>query len=216
MPDPMIKGSIFGPVAAEIVRLRDEGRLSEEELAAALEAPDLGLLEEKHLEASWYPIPSYARFLDLLCRCEGAGDPAWYEERGAVSARRLMDGGLYSQLDLLGEFDSDRLLQDSACLERALAAYKSKLSLVVSMAGSIYNVGRWRITPDADHEERLCLEIQEAEDYTEGMVLAIQGFLNECAHSVREHLTRLYEVERPGPDLVRFRMQRDFSRLHRP
>lgn len=211
MPRPSIKGTIFGPVAEEIQALREQGRIDEDELSAALEARDIELLEEKALVASWYPMDTYARYLDLLCRTEGGGDPDYYEERGSMSARRLMDSGLYSQLDLLGSIADEPERLDEGAAERAMRAYRSKLSVVLSLAGSIYNVGVWKVIDDEAHPGRVSIEIREAEAYSDGMVGAIVGFLDQCARAVTIRLKKLYAFERPSRGRVVIRMLHDLS-----
>lgn len=215
MPKPSIKGTIFGPVAEEIQNLREQGRLGDDELAATLEAGDIELLEAKVMVASWYPIATYARYLDLLCQKDGGGDPSYYERRGSMSARRLMDGGLYSQLDLLGSIadEPDREGEDAA--ERALSAYRSKLTVVISLAGSIYNVGVWKAIPDPEHPGRVAIEIREAESYSDGMARAIVGFLDECARAVTSKVQKLYRLERPAPGQLLIRMLRDLSHVRK-
>lgn len=215
MPEPSIKGTIFGPVAEEIQALREQGRIADDELTAALEARDLELLEEKTLVASWYPMATYARYLDLLCRTEGRGDPRYFEQRGSMSARRLMDSGLYSQLDLLGSItdEPERVGEDATA--RALRAYRSKLSVVLSLAGSIYNVGRWKVIDDDAHPDRVAIEIREAEAYSDGMAGAIVGFLDECARAVTTRLQKLYEYERPTRDRIVIHMTEDLGTVRR-
>jgi hypothetical protein len=215
MPAPSIKGTIFGPVAEEIQALRESGRISDDELAACLEAKDIELLEEKALVASWYPIDTYARYLDLLCKKEGGDDPHYFETRGSMSARRLMDAGLYSQLDLLGSIADEPERAGSDAEERAMRAYRSKLSVVLSLAGSIYNCGRWKALPDDEHPGRAVIEIREAEAYSDGMAGAIVGFLDECARAVNRKSRKLYAFERPSRDRILIRMLRDLSQVRR-
>jgi hypothetical protein len=210
--EPSIKGTIFGPVAEEIQALRESGRIGEDDLAG-LEEQDLELLEDKPLVVSWYPIPTYARFLDLLCHSEGGGQPHYYEQRGAMSARRLKDAGLYSQLDLLGSIADEPERDGEDAEERALRAYRSKLAVVLSLAGSIYNVGRWKVVPDDTHPGRVAIEISECEAYSDGMVGAIVGFLDECARIVNSKVTKLYDYERPAAGRVLIRMRRDLSEV---
>ncbi len=211
MAEPSIKGTIFGPVAEEIQALVASGRIGDDELATALEAKDIELLEAKTLVASWYPIDTYARYLDLLCRKEGRGDPHYYEQRGSMSARRLMDAGLYSQLDLLGSIADEPERVGEGAEQRALRAYRSKLAVVLSLAGSIYNVGRWKAIDDPEHPGRVAIEIQDATAYSDGMVGAIVGFLDECARAVSSKTKKLYRYERSRPDRIVIRMLRDLS-----
>jgi hypothetical protein len=209
MPEPSIKGTIFGPVAEEIQALHESGRLGEDELAAALEAKDIALLDAKTTVASWYPIETYARYLDLLCRLEGGGSPRYFEKRGNMSARRLMDAGLYTQLDLLGSIADEPVRIGEDAERRALRAYRSKLAVVLSLAGSIYNVGRWKVIEDEQHPGRAAIEIREASAYSDGMAGAIVGFLDECARAVSRKIQKLYRFERPDRDRIVIRMLRD-------
>lgn len=215
MPEPSIKGTIFGPVAEEIQTLRESGRIGEDALAAALEARDIALLEVKTAVSSWYPIDTYARYLDLLCRLEGGGDPRYFEQRGSMSARRLMDAGLYSQLDLLGSIADEPVRVGEDAEQRALRAYRSKLTVVLSLAGSIYNVGRWKVIEDEQHPGRAAIEIREADAYSDGMAGAIVGFLDECARAVSRKIQKLYRFERLARDRIVIRMLRDLYEVRK-
>jgi hypothetical protein len=215
MKQPSIKGTIFCAVAEEIQALREQGRISEDQLAAVLEAVDIGLLDKQALAASWYPIQTYARYLDLLCTTVGGGEPGYYETRGHTSARRLMEAGLYSQLDLLETITETGRVAGSTDPQAGIRAYRKRLAVVVSLAGSIYNVGQWKVIDDAEHAGRVTIEIRDAAAYSEGMVRAIVGFLDECAHSVTNKLYKLYFFERPARDRVLIRMRMDLDDVRR-
>ncbi len=215
MKQPSIKGTIFCAVAEEIQAFREQGRITEDQLGAALEAADIKLLDKQALAASWYPIPTYARYLDLLCTTVGGGDPGYYETRGHSSARRLMDAGMYAQLDLLETITEASRVEDPADRQAAVRAYRKRLAVVVSLAGSIYNVGQWKAIDDAEHAGRVTIEIREAAAYSDGMVRAIVGFLDECAHSVTRKIEKLYFFERPERDRVLIRMRMDLDDVRR-
>lgn len=212
--EPSIKGTIFRGVVEDVRRLLEAGRLRAEELEAELPARDRALLEDKILDATWYPMETYARLTDLLCRREGAGRVRYYQERGERSAQRLIEGGLYSQLQFLGRWQEDERRGSAPTAEAMLASYASKLRRVVSMAGSIYSVGRWSVVADPEDAQRLAVEIEEARAYSEGMRYAIEGFLNACARSVRPELRRLFVTERPEPERIRVRMTRSVPELY--
>ncbi len=213
MPEPSIKGSIFGSVVDEIQALREQGRIDDATLDVNLEPADMELLDQKILTADWYPIASYARYLELLVQIEGGGNDRYLEERGGRSAQRLVDAGLYTQLDLLGGLaqSSDREGPDAR--ERALAEYRSKLTVVLSMAGSIYNVGRWTVIQDPQNSDRIAIQIEQAESYSDGMVRAIVGFLEACARLVSDQIDRLYRIERPARDRIVLYMLEDLTSL---
>jgi len=152
--------------------------------------------------------------LDALCRVAAAGRSIYYAERGAANAQRLLDAGLYSQLDLLGNWDTAKGSPGEE-LDRRVRNYEAQLRRVVSLAGAIYNVGRWEVIRDPESDQRSAIEIFESADYSDGMRLAIEGFLNQCARTVpgRERITRLFRSERVDDDHIRIRMTMDHEEL---
>jgi len=214
MAQASVKGSIVRGVVAELVRLRDAGRFAEEELEVRLEAEELALLDSKINPAGWYPMASYTRLLQLLGDIEGGGSPGYFVARGRANARHLIDAGLYEQLSFIGRWAES--VRGGADASAVIASYASKLKLAISLATSIYNVGRWVVEPDGDHPGRVWIAVRDAGDYSEPMRLAAEGFLNECAKERgRTGGADLYTSERPGPDLILFRMTRDIADLAR-
>ena len=98
MAAPSIKGSAFQSVVSDLVGLIEAGRISRETAEARLEADDLRLLDDKILPGVWYPIASYRRMTELLWEVEGNRAPAYLMARGARSAERLFEAGLYQQM----------------------------------------------------------------------------------------------------------------------
>jgi hypothetical protein len=213
MAQSSVKGTIIEGVVESLVRLRDAGRVTDEELEVRLEAEECALLESKINTAGWYPMASYTRFLQLLGDIEGGGRPAYFVERGRANARRLMDAGLYQQLSFLERWKQS-VRSGSAEESTVITSYTSRLKLVVSLATSIYNVGRWVVEPDEDNPGRIWIAVRDASDYSEPMRLAAEGFLNECAKERgRPGGADLFTSERPRPDLILFRMNRDIADL---
>lgn len=210
---PSVKGSIFAIVVGDTRELLDAGRISHDELETALDAPYVELLDQKILESSWYPLAAYAQLIEFLCHKTASGDEAYYLRRGERSADRLKDGGIYHQLELIGDLTEPSEREGPDAEARAMAAYRSKMNVIVSLAGSIYNVGKWQVLIDPDHPGRVCIEISQASDYSRGMMRAIEGFLDGCARAVRPEIEKLWHAERPSPDLIRFRMVKDVRQL---
>jgi hypothetical protein len=211
MAQASVKGSIIEAVIGELVRLRDAGRLTEEQLEVRLEAEEIALLDGKINTAAWYPMASYTRFLELLGDFEGGGSPAYFVERGRANARHLMEAGLYEQLSFIGRWKESAR---GGSVEESIASYAKKLKLAVSLATSIYNVGRWLVEPDEDYPGRVWIAIRDAGDYSEPMRLAAEGFLNECGRGRSGGGDDdMYTSERPRPDLILFRMTRDIADL---
>ena len=209
MKQASVKGTIIEAVVGSLIRLRDAGRVTEDQLEVRLEAEEFALLDSKINTAGWYPMTIYTRFLELLGDIEGGGSPAYFIERGRANARHLMDAGLYEQLSFVDRWKESAR---SGSVEESIARFASKLKLVVTLATSIYNVGRWVIEPDEDHPGRVWIAIHDAGDYSEPMRLAAEGFLNECG-SGRSRGPDMYTSERPRPDLILFRMTRDIAEL---
>lgn len=213
MAQASVKGTIVEAVVEELVRLRDADRVTGEELEVRLEPEDCALFEGKINAAGWYPMATYTRFLELLGDIEAGGAPAYFIERGRANARRLMDSGLYQQLGFLERWQES--VRGGAVEESAMIpSYAAKLKLVVTLATSLYNVGQWVVERDEDNPGRIWIAVHEAGDYSEPMRLAAEGFLNECARERgRVQGADLYASERPRPDLILFRMNRDIADL---
>jgi len=96
-----IKGSVFLGIVQAVLRLRDAGRVDAKELERRLGAAGLTYLGTEVALSGWYPIQVYARMRELLRDIAGGGDDAYTAKSAAESARRLIDSGLYQQLNSL-------------------------------------------------------------------------------------------------------------------
>ncbi len=104
MTVPSIKGTGFESVVDDIQRLLDTRQLTRDELEEKLTPDDLIILESKIGPASWVPIDTYRRVVDILISIEAHGDPQGYLfQRGWRAAERLHKAGLYSQFDATAE-----------------------------------------------------------------------------------------------------------------
>jgi hypothetical protein len=211
MSEPSIKGSIFAGVIEDLLKLRDSGRIPREKLEARLTPTELELIETKIYPGTWYPMLSYARVTDLLCEMQTSDRREYFRGRGAANARRLIEGGLYSQLDFLKRWDASTGTRAQADLSARLDAYIRSLRLVTTLSKSIYSTGDWRVERDPDRPGRARIEILDTAAYSEGMRLAIEGFLNECVRAVREHELQLYVSERVAPDHIRISMTKSLA-----
>lgn len=211
MAEPSVKGSIFKGGVTDLARLLDEGRVSEDEIGARLGAEGLTYVEGNILESGWYPLACYNRLLEWLGDLEGGGEDKYFIERGRASASRLMDAGLYAQLDFLTRW-KESLPEDEHDEAAVIARYASSLKLVVSLSSNIYNVGRWIVETDRGIPGRVWIAIREARDYSEALRLVSEGFLNECG-SRHTKTSRLYTSSRVTPEIILFRMNYDIMEL---
>jgi hypothetical protein len=198
MREPAIKGTVMVNLVADVISLRDEGRISADELAARLERQDLEVLESKVMPSTWYPISSYRRLTELLLETEG-GDEDYLRARGARSAQRLLEAGLYEQMRRLRPGGSGVTLAD---IERSVRT-------LVVMSQTILNFGRGEVFPDPDHEKRVIIQISDAADYPEVLRFTSEGFYNACARAAGRRYS--WRSSRPAPDRIVMRMDADFD-----
>ena len=206
MSEPSIKGSIFAGVIEDLLKLRDSGRIPREKLEARLTPAELELIEHKVYPGTWYPMASYVRVTDLLCEMQTLDRGEYFRGRGAANAKRLIEGGLYSQLDFLKRWDASTGTRAKADPAAGLDAYIRSLRLVTTLSKSIYSAGDWRVERDPDRRGCARIEILDAAAYSEGMRFAIEGFLNECVRAVRQREFQLYVSQRIAPAHIRIYM----------
>jgi hypothetical protein len=104
-------------------------------------------------------------------RGKSAGREGFFHERGRAAAQRMIDGGIYQQLDFSaragGTSSLDDLVRDT----------RLRLSL---MAGLI-NRGKAHVEPLDAGQQTMCIEIREAEAIPDCLALTLAGFMERCA-----------------------------------
>lgn len=201
---PAIKGSTLCGVIDDVKRLRDSGRIDDALLDARLEADDRALLDATIGAASWYPIGAYGRLTELLLEVEGGGRIAYLAERGARTARRLTESGIYHQLDRAnGQADVDpRKLP----FEEQVSEFHRTMRLVMSLSGSIFNFGRWSVREDPDHANRFLIVIEDAEKMPDVAIATIAGFVNGVG-AYSPHVDHMHWTgKRTAPGTIVFSM----------
>jgi hypothetical protein len=126
MSEPSIKGSL---VQASVEELRERcasGAIDRTELERRLKPEDLELLDGDVLMSAWVPVAGYGRILEALAAAADRSDDAFFIEGGRESARRMVELGVYRQLDERTERWEDRVGR-----------------LLVSVAGVLWNFGTW-------------------------------------------------------------------------
>jgi hypothetical protein len=187
---PSIKGTAFQAVPQDLLGLVESGGLSREELETRLEALDLELLEAKIQPASWYPIATYARMVELLADCGAPNERERYcVERGRRAAQRLADAGIYQQLHASSEQLGARIGHFS-----------------ITLGQQMYSFGRWRYEPGRE-VGGFGIELEDVADLPEVARWATQGFIELAASRIAGFPMRV-ESERAQRDRVVFRGQR--------
>jgi hypothetical protein len=200
MSEPSIKGSTFQGVIDDLHQAITQGQISLEDAEARLGSAELPFLdrEAKANPASWYSIESYRRIVELLLDVVGGGDDAYLIERGAKSAVRLRDAGVYQQVEYVGRInESRRNTQDT------LVELQRQLRLIVTLARSIYNFGEWDVEVEGD---LLRVVVTDARSLPNIAVLTIVGFMNKMGEFADSPTPARWRGDRVTLNRVEFTM----------
>ena len=208
MQEPCIKGVIVQGVVDELRKQLECGAIQAHELEARLAKRDLELLETKLNPAGWYPIRAFTRISEVALELGGGSREEACTRSGERDARRMIDAGLYPQLDSLKRMTR---ASDESTSEQRFQALGRMLRLAMSLSKGIYNFSDWKVLVDPDHPRRYRVEVTDAEHLPEVNVIGTVGFLNECSRSARSDNAIEWSVERPRPDLVIYRMNRSYA-----
>jgi len=202
MKTPSIKGSIIDQLVVDVCALRDRSDEMAARVEQHLDEQTLELLDTKVNPVSWYPLTTYDQLTRLLLEVEGHGDVRYIRERGAAIGRRVMEQGLYQQLEFL-----DR--QDRSA---GFDAYLRDLKLIVTLQGAIVSTGTWTAERDPDYPNRVVLLARDVEGYPETLCHSTAGFMTGVSGLARTGGIE-WSWDRPSANEVRYRMDRDFSQL---
>lgn len=197
---PAIKGTLFPTVVDELNVAIESGRVDRESVERDLLPEDLDLIEQKISNIGWYDIHAYHRLVGILWGVEAAGDSGYWFQRGRRAARRLIESGIYQQLDYLGRTEASRVSESS----EKFKAFGRDMKLLMTLHASMLNFGEWRCVPDPDHELRYRIEIRDVEGIPDGVFLAAAGVFTGLGE---EHSGNTWRFARPATDLVLIQMQ---------
>jgi len=199
---PCIKGTAIASLVEDTGKLLSDGAISQREIEARLPAEDLALLEEPLVTSQWYGIQSYRRLTELLRDVEGEGRNEYVRERGRARGQKLIDGGIYQQMEYLGRSRVTRAMDPKDRFE----AYGRDLKLLVTLSQSLLNFSTWTVVPDPDHSDRYRIEVHDAADFPDVLGWASEGLIDAMAEV--HGMSGLWRWERIAPDFIVFRMLR--------
>ena len=199
---PSIKGAAFSFVVEKTLKLVSTGAISRAELARRLTPAGLAVIDRPIVVIQWYDICLYTRIMELLRDTAGEGRNEYLVRHGEEAAERLLQKGLYQQMEYLKRMDFGKESDPST----RYLAFGRDLRLLISLGPSLFNFGHQEVKNDPQHEDRYMLEISEASAFPEVFCWSTQGFNNRMAavHDTPD----LWRWERPRIDLVRYRMTR--------
>jgi hypothetical protein len=189
MPPPSVKGTIFRTVVDELNGYLSDGVIQRDELAARCKPDDLDYLDREIAIASWYPIETYGRYLRFLCDRFGGGRREYLMEGGRQSAQRVVEMGVYGQLD-------DRTERWASRVGRVL----------VTLGGSFYNFGTW-LWESFENDEGFRIEVQDVTAMPEEAAVRAHGFVEHLTSRAAGRDVRL-DYHRPRPSRIIFSARR--------
>jgi hypothetical protein len=199
---PSIKGSVFAGVVEGVQKMLSEGEIGRADLSRWLYPSDIELLDQNISISSWYDIQSYQRMGSMLRDVVGGGSNEYLRAQGRETARRLLEAGLYSQLEYL----HNTQVRNADSAEARFAAFGRDLRRLTTLSASILNFSCWTARPDPSHPKRYSIEISAARHFPEVLCWRSDGFVNEMATQHGD--PDLWSWDRPSADLVVFRMKR--------
>ena len=199
---PSVKGSVFATVVEDVQKSLGRGAVRREQLRRWLQPEDIAFLDQKIVVSSWYPITAYTHMGELLRDVEGGGNNEYLRQCGRQTAQRLLEAGLYSQLEYLHRAEVGKTSGDRARFE----AFGRDLRLLTTISASILSFSRWAMKPVPDYDCRYLIEVSEARDVPEVLCWRSDGFINEMATQHGD--SDLWNWSRIRQDLVVFRMTR--------
>jgi hypothetical protein len=200
--EPCIKGSTIADLFEDLKKLIDAGEISQADVDRHLHEEDRKLLDGPIATGSWYSVQSQARALELMRDTVGGGHNRLLVERGKRKGEKLMEAGLYQQMEYAGRAE----VMSAKSPEERYAAFGRDLKLLITLSGSILNFSRWTVVPDPDRAGRYLLEITEAEAYPEALIHSTEGLIDSLATAMGH--PGLWTWERIASDHIRFWMTR--------
>lgn len=184
---PSIKGSGFQFALDDLERLLDARKLTREEVEDQLTLDDLIIIESKVGPATWVPMDTYRRVVDLLVSIEAHGDVEGYLfQRGWRAAERLHKAGLYSQFDATAEKWGTRVGK-----------------LVVTLGPVIYNFTEWRFEVEAGAPLGVFrIMVSDAAEFPDCARFTAQGFIEYIARSATSRTIRVTSERLPDGGIV--------------
>ncbi len=166
---PSIKGAAISRLIEDVQECLARNEADRGRLEAGLSPETLTMLESKAEIGAWYPIEQYNELTALIWREEGDQRPDYMRQRGENMMKRLMEAGLYQQLDSMKRIEGEARegLSHSGILRSC--------RLVGSVVGTIRNFGDDTWEWSADNPNLMHHHTRDASAVSEAMRLVSEG-----------------------------------------
>ena len=196
--EPSLKGASIAQLVADVQACLSRSEVDRVRLEARLSPETLRVLEGKVEIGNWYPVHMYNELTDLIWQEEGGGSSDYLRLRGEKLMKRLMEAGLYQQLDFLDRIA--RGLQEKVTRDDIQRTCR----LIGSVSGSIRNFGKDTWDWDPDTPGRIIHHLRDAFHFSEMLRLVSEGSENFVVQTICGDAPRVTS-ERVAPDYIVYR-----------
>ena len=196
--EPSIKGAAIAKLIEDVQICLSRSEADRMRLEARLSPATLRMLEGKVEIGNWYPVGMYNELTDLIWQEEGGGHSDYLRQRGEKMMKRLMEAGLYQQLDFLDRID--RGLQEKITRDDVQRTCR----LVGSVSGAIRNFGKDTWAWDPENPGCMIHHLRDALHFSEMLRLVSEGSENFVVQALCSGAPRVTS-ERLAPDLIVYR-----------
>jgi hypothetical protein len=202
---PSIKGSVLVDLIEDLRKLRESGEIPQEDFQRRLRPEDLKALDAPIVPGVWYDVEFYCRSSTLLCDALAGGDPTFLRQRGYERGVKMIEAGLYQQM----QYARRVRVQEHSDPRARFEAYGHDMRLLVTLSGSILSFSRWTVEPDPEHDDRYRIVVADAAAYPDALALATEGLIDSLTSS--HGMANLWRFERESRDRIVFRMTRSLG-----
>ena len=209
---PAIKGSVFKGIVEHARQFCQASGIDAEALEKRVGADVAELIQGEIYVVEWYPIEHYGAVRQFLREAEGNGDPQYGMDSGGASARRMIDSGIYPQLDMFKTLASEWRADASNSTGELLDALERLVRPITLIYEGFYNFSHVDILRDPEHDDRLRFDYRDGNVMPYDGRLAVVGFWNGVTRywsSVEAELWRLEDL----PDGYAVRMNRSVREM---
>lgn len=192
---PSIKGVLIASLVDDVRALLERRGPERERLEAHLSAGTLDLLEEKVEIGQWYPIEQYTELTEFLWSEEGSNRVEYLHQRGENALKRLMEAGLYQQIEYLKREDGAFHTRPSR--DELLRGCR----LVGSIMGALLNFGTQTWDWDPENPDLMLHQVHQAADYPEVLRHVQEGVVTYLVRLARPDAPAVTS-KRPTPDYI--------------
>jgi hypothetical protein len=195
---PSIKGAAIAKLIEDVQVWLSRSEADRRRLEARLSPETVRMLEGKVEIGNWYPVGMYNELTDLIWQEEGGGRSDYLRQRGEKMMKRLMEGGLYQQLDFLDRID--RGLQEKITRDDVQRTCR----LIGSVSGAIRNFGKDTWAWDPDNPGCMIHHLRDAMHFSEMLRLVSEGSENFVVQTICSGAPQVTS-ERVAPDYIVYR-----------